>query len=650
MLKQNSSLLIGTSNGLSVLKDNHISKINLPQSATGLKYVSQLFQVDKDIAGISIAGTFTFDTNQNSINAYVKDIVTGGLHLRAYANSFAWQQDDNNIWLLSQSYIVNVQKKPLKKTVFNLSDYKVRKGFCMIAYENKLWLGTDAGLIFIDKEMVTNKDSVGNEKLGQVFDFLIDSKNRLWIATDNGLFRYEHNSFTAIERGATFGSNYCRSIAEDDAGRIWAATWDGIFVVDGKTIRTYNTSDGLPSKTCNKVLYDAPAAALYIGTDNGMAVINKADFLTGESKRKLFINCNITGDEAKQVDEKSILQPDQNNLGFYISLPFYGVTGNINYEYKIDNGEWIQTNKPNIFFNNLATGDHDFYARASLDAKMISRQDAVFSFTIKKQWYKKWWVWILPALLVQFIIFRIINYYTKKAREVKLAGQSQQAEYASLKQQAFTLMMNPHFIFNALNSVQYYVNKQDRQSANKYLSDFATLIRRSFDAAQRSFVTLDEELETIRLYLQLEKMRFVDKFEYIINVSREAEDDEWMLPSMMLQPFLENAVLHGLMPLHEKGWLTIDATVQQNSLCITITDNGIGIEKSKAFRSGVKHNSKGMQLIKERIVLLSKLGKDPIQLIITDLNPGAENPGTKITMIIPQEIFEAYKKQTTLNN
>ena len=402
------------------------------------------------------------------------------------------------------------------------------------------------------------------------------------------------------------------------------------------------------SKTSNCILYDAVTRQIYVGTDNGLSVCDKNGLVATNLYNAVFINCSIS--DSDKIENGAHLETDQNNLNFYLSIPCYEAATGISYEYKIDNGPWAVALNPSIFIRDISSGKHKFFARAKLNGQLFTKEVAVFTFSIDTPFYKNWWFWILPVLLLQFIIFRIINKYNKKSREQKMAAQQQQADYASLKQQAFTLMMNPHFIFNALNSVQYYVNKQDRQSANKYLSDFATLIRRSFDAAQRSFVTLDEELETIRLYLQLEKMRFVDKFEYIINVSREAEDDEWMLPSMMLQPFLENAVLHGLMPLHEKGWLTIDATVQQNSLCITITDNGIGIEKSKAFRSGVKHNSKGMQLIKERIVLLSKLGKDPIQLIITDLNPGAENPGTKITMIIPQEIFEAYKKQTVLNN
>ncbi|HMD01030.1 MAG TPA: ATP-binding protein, partial [Ferruginibacter sp.] len=115
--------------------------------------------------------------------------------------------------------------------------------------------------------------------------------------------------------------------------------------------------------------------------------------------------------------------------------------------------------------------------------------------------------------------------------------------------------------------------------------------------------------------------------------------------SMVLQPFLENAVLHGLMPLNGKGLLSIGIAAVNNSLHISIADNGIGIEKSKAYRSNREHKSKGMQLIKERLELLSKLSKEPVQLIISESYPSAENPGTRITLVIPQEVYEVFQQQ-----
>lgn len=655
LLKQNDQLLIGTSNGLSVMNNKHITTVDLPQNGEGLKYVFRLFPVSSTVVGICMDKTFTFRDNDNmaTYNSYVGDFNYDGHQFRAFKFSFAWQQDERNIWMVQIHKLIHLQKD--KSEIIDLSPYKVRKGYCMTTYDNRLWLGTDAGIIFIDSNnKISKTDSVAGEKIGPVFDFLTDKENRLWIATEAGLFVYEHKKFTAIEKGPTLGSNYCRDITIDGSGKIWVATWDGIFYFDGKTKKYFNTNDGLPSKTVNSILFDSTERQIYIGTENGLAVLGMSSLSNALSKRKIFISCSIAGNENEIVRDNEILKPSQNSLGFYLSFPYYRGTAEITYEYKMDDGQWVTmanpanptaSTNPTIVISDIGSGKHIFYARAKVNGEVISNDNASFVFSIKKAFYKTWWFWLPVILISQLFIFWVINYYNKKAREEKLAEQSQKAEYASLKQQAFTLLMNPHFIFNALNSVQHYVNQQDRKSANKYLSDFATLIRRSFDAAQRSFVTLEEELETIRLYLQLEKMRFTDKFDYSITVSKATDDDDWMLPSMMLQPFLENAVLHGLMPLSGKGLLTIDASVLGNSLCIIIKDNGIGIEKSKALRSGGKHNSKGMQLIKERIELLSKLSKEPIQLFITELNPVTPNPGTKITMIIPQEVYEVFQKQ-----
>ena len=645
LLKQNNELLIGTGNGLSVLKDNRITTIELPKRDKGLKYVYQLFNLGNAVTGICMEQTFSFSNDPDKVESMVKDFKINQHIFRAFKPTFAWQQDENNYWTVHPSVLTHIQKGSGKSETFNLSSYKVRKGYCMTAYENKLWLGTNAGIIFINKNNISQRDSIGKLKLGQVFNFLTDKKNRLWIATDLGLFIYEKNRFTFKKTGNTTGSNYCTALAEDGLGRVWVSTWDGIFGFHGEISISYNTNDGLPSKTANCILFDNATDQLFVGTDNGLAVMKQSFFVNSNYQRKVFIHCNIGGKSDIMVIGNSSLSPDKNNLNFYLSFPYYQGMSEIYYEYRLDDGPWTATKNPAIFMGDIASGKHRFFARAKINDVLISKAETYFVFTIQTPYYETWWFWLIIAVIFQLIIFAIINHFNKKAKEKKLAIQTQKAEYASLKQQAFTLLMNPHFIFNALNSVQFYVNKQDRQSANKYLSDFATLIRRSFDASQRSFVTLEEELETIRLYLQLEKMRFTDKFEYSINVSAAAADEDWMLPSMMLQPFLENAVLHGLMGLNEKGMLTIDVTAENNCLQVILADNGIGIAKSKALRSGVKHKSKGMQLINERLELLSKLGKEPITLTITESNPGAINPGTKITLIIPQEVYEVFQQQ-----
>jgi ligand-binding sensor domain-containing protein len=645
LLKHNDELLIGTSNGLSVMKDKKISKLDLPRLDNGLQYTTQLFPVNNHVTGVCIDHTFSFGADPDKNENLVKEVRLGERSFRAFRLLFAWQQDEDNSWMLKGKTLIHLDTGSDKREIFDLTAFNLRKAYCMTGFENKLWMGTDGGIVIIDKGHTSFIDSIDNRKTGQVLKFLTDRKNRLWVATEIGLFVYENSRFIAQPTGTSPGSNYCTGLTEDDRGRIWVSTWDGIYVLDGTKKTPYNTNDGLPSKTANCILFDSAENQLYVGTDNGLAVLRKSFFLNADSTRRILISCNMIGFDGRPVKDNSSLSPNENSLSFYLSFPYYQGMNKVIYEYRLDDSEWISTNNPSINLSDISSGNHGFYARATIDGVQISKGESSFTFTIDKPFYLAWWFWLPVIVLLQVFIFHVLNQFNKKAKEKNQAVQLQQAEYASLKQQAFTSLMNPHFIFNALNSVQYYVNRQDRLSANKYLSNFATLIRRSFDAAQKSFVTLEEELETIRLYLQLEKMRFVDKFDYIINVSKDTVDEDWMLPSMMLQPFLENAVLHGLMPLGEKGLLTIDVTAENNCLQIVISDNGIGVEKSKALRSGGKHHSKGMQLISERIELLSKLSVEPITLVITTLNASAQNPGTKITLTIPQEVYEVFQQQ-----
>ena len=642
LYKNNSSLFIGTSNGLSVKVEETISPVKLPVIDVGLKYVQRLLPVSDADVGICINNSFTFGNNPAAYDFFVKYYRADNISMKAFNGLFAWEQDKDNIWLTHGINLLHLVNKNITAR-FTLFEMGNRKVFDMTSYDNKTWMAANGGLFTVKDSSYHKEDIFGNKKSGQVFQFLIDKHNRFWIATESGLYIYEQNVYRQVVLGNTSGSNYCKSMVLDNDNKIWCATWDGVFVTDGVTTTNYNTTEGLLSKTTNCILFDSSANKLYIGTDNGLSIINKNDLINLPYSGKVFINASYA--DTVDIKNSSTFLAGQANVNFYLSVPYFQGNTGLQYEYKLDNAAWTIAKSPAVFISDISSGRHNFYARAKKNGQVFTGEDAIFTFTIPTPFYKTWWFWLVAIILFQFAIYRLINHYNKKGREKKLAVLQQQAEYASLKQQAFTSLMNPHFIFNALNSVQHYINQQDRQLANKYLSDFATLVRRSFDTAQKSFISLDEELETVRLYLQLEKMRFTDKFEYRITLSKEVEDDEWMLPSMVLQPFLENAILHGLMPLNAKGLLTIDASVKNDILCITIADNGIGIEKSKIYRTGKAHKSRGMQLIKERLQLLSKLSTEPIELSIAELDPAANNPGTKIILLVPQSVYEAYTKQ-----
>jgi Histidine kinase/Two component regulator propeller len=634
LLHSNSKIVIGTTNGVSIKDGNRISPIALPNNGVGLKYVYKLFKDVNTDFGICIVNTFSFDNNLTKQISIAKNKIT------AVNSLMAWQQNKNTYWVFGNSTVQKIENGIVKES-YSLLAFGIRKLYDIIEYNNKIYIATTDGIAVIENKKISYLPKINNQKLGEVFQFLIDKKNTLWIATEKGLITFHNGVYKILPKVNSYGGNYCKAIAMDNENKIWCATWDGIFETDGIARKNYSTSNGLISKTCHSVLYDSAANQLYIGTDNGLSVINKNALIAKNSMYNLFATCYY---DSNQVSNNTTLKSFQNNLSFYCNVPNFAAAKNIKYEYKIDNKAWIISVTPLISLSNIEGGDHFINFRARLNGDIISTNQTDFKFTIKRKFYKTWWFWILFAIALQYWVFRIINYYNKKTRERKLLLQNQEIELTTLKQQAFTSLMNPHFIFNALNSIQHYINKQDRQMANKYLSDFAMLVRKSFDAAQKPFVPLEDELETIKLYLQLEQMRFANKFDYSITIKGDVDEDDWMIPSMVLQPFLENAIIHGIAPIVEKGKVEIVISAEYDTLCIMIADNGIGIEKSKQLKTNTKHISKGMYLIKERLQLLSRYSISPIQLSITTNNTNLDNSGTCIKLTIPQAVIEQYNR------
>lgn len=199
--------------------------------------------------------------------------------------------------------------------------------------------------------------------------------------------------------------------------------------------------------------------------------------------------------------------------------------------------------------------------------------------------------------------------------------------------------MNPHFIFNALNSVNSFIATNDERTANKYLSDFSRLMRSVLENSEEDFIPLKKEIELLDLYTKLEHFRFQDKFDYSIQVDDTIDVDEFQIPPMLLQPYIENAVWHGLRYKSEKGELKISVkSLSKDELIITIIDNGIGRERSKTLKTAhqKKQNSKGMNNIKKRVAILNEMYKDKVDVSIEDFQT-SEDAGTKVIVTLKKD-------------
>ncbi len=198
--------------------------------------------------------------------------------------------------------------------------------------------------------------------------------------------------------------------------------------------------------------------------------------------------------------------------------------------------------------------------------------------------------------------------------------------------------MNPHFIFNALNSVNSFIAQNDERTANRYLTEFSTLMRTVLDNSEEDFIPLSKEIEMLELYLKLEHSRFKDKFDYEFLVDEDIVISEYQIPPMLLQPYVENAVWHGLRYKKEKGTLKVSVhQLNEDSICIEILDDGIGRKKSKELKTlnQKKQQSKGMDNIKRRVAILNEMYQDRIGVLITDLNEN--NSGTKVVLTLKKE-------------
>ncbi|WP_295796766.1 two-component regulator propeller domain-containing protein [Mucilaginibacter sp.] len=472
----------------------------------------------------------------------------------------------------------------------------------------------------------------------------------VWVATSGSgvvVLKNDRVLFQIDEKKGIV-SNVTRSITIGKPGQVWLGTSAGISVINYKllrnklpfTIQNLTEHDGLASNVVNEMLYQNDT--VYAATGKGIAVIPANVSIPQFNIPVQVIRLTVNQRDTIIKPFYKLAYTQQNVQVQFAAIELSGHFKNL--QYRLDKNEnWTKLNE-NTLTVQLNSGNHLLMVRAVDVNGNISNKILTLKFNIATPFWKAIWFWVGIALVAQVIIIYLVNRRQKKRKEDKLAKEIAGVQTAALEQQAFTSLMNPHFMFNALNSIQHYINLSDRRNTNRYLSDFASLIRKNFEAAQQSFIPLEQEIENIKIYLRLEQMRFDDRFVNKVNVDENLDVEEWVVPTMILQPLLENALLHGIMPSAIDGMVTIEFTECDGNLIITITDNGIGVANSIALKDTGTHKSRGMELIKKRIAALSRFGKQPITISISPAFESESNPGNKIVLLIPSQLHQAWVK------
>jgi ligand-binding sensor domain-containing protein/two-component sensor histidine kinase len=311
----------------------------------------------------------------------------------------------------------------------------------------------------------------------------------------------------------------------------------------------------------------------------------------------------------------------------YSSTPF-------RYAYKMDGVDsvWTTGIARSVVYQNLPRGNYVFRLRVNLPGAALSAPVECRVEIRAVFWQHPLFIWGMSTIFMGFLILFIIRRKNLQIRKRELDHQ-----LITLEQKALQSMMNPHFIFNSLGSIQTYILQKKSLEAGMYLSQFARLIRQNLNAINAANITLEEEAERLRNYLDLEKLRMENKFEYHIEMDESLAADEILIPSMIVQPFVENAIWHGISPLEEKGEISVGfRKIDEKSLKIIIVDNGIGMQKSRVFSTkSEKHFHLGMEMTRRRLELLGKKYAIDTSIECFEVSPGYPNPGTKVVLVLP---------------
>lgn len=471
-----------------------------------------------------------------------------------------------------------------------------------------------------------------------------DTKGNLWFATnEHGLYCYDTkkqlHQFTTANGMITDKIN---ALAIDDKGNLWLGSYSGLTKLsysaglDYPQITNFNKNHGLPNVQVEKLM-----------AFNGKIICISKDVCFYFQENHLrkntvpplnYIESVSINDISFDPKNKPVLTYDQNNLRVKASLISFKDIEQQTFLYKLigyDNN-WHASSTGEIGYTNLPHGNYVLTIYGLNNDNIKSNKPATFAFVISPPFWCTWWFILIESfsfLVVFYFAFRFWKMrIQKRAHDKALINQ----KIAEFKMTALRSQMNPHFVFNAISSIQHYILKQDTFNSYNYLSKFSLLIRTILDNSKEEYIALSQELNTLKLYIELEQIRFKEPFRFILVLDKELDMDTH-IPTMLIQPYIENSIWHGLMPKKTNCILQLTLKKREAHIFVSIKDNGVGRNKTEKRNS--LHESKGMSITEQRIKELETTNERKFNVTILDLSDEDGNAaGTEVQIIIPFDL------------
>jgi hypothetical protein len=330
-----------------------------------------------------------------------------------------------------------------------------------------------------------------------------------------------------------------------------------------------------------------------------------------------------------------------NDISFeYVALNF-SHAGKNQYAYQLagHDKDWVYCGtRRETMYTNLPPGTYTFRVKATNNDGVWNEKGASLRVIIPPPYYQTWWFRTLILLALSGVGYAFYRYRISQVRHEEQLKASFDKQLAEVSMMALRAQMNPHFLFNSLNSINHFIIKNKAEEASEYLTKFSRLIRLILSNSKTPTVTLANELEALRLYIQMEQLRFQNRFEYKIEVEEDVETEYVEIPPLLVQPYVENAIWHGLLNKEGVGHLLLRVYQEDQFLYIIIQDDGVGRKKAQELksRSATKNKSMGMQITSDRVAILNQLTEQDASVEITDMEDILGNAtGTKVLLKIP---------------
>ncbi|HTR29760.1 MAG TPA: histidine kinase [Puia sp.] len=471
-----------------------------------------------------------------------------------------------------------------------------------------------------------------------------DSDGVLWIASydDSGIIGYKNGRCVAtLGQQQGFTSDICRTLLAD-GDVLWVGTDKGVNRVEldkpGYPVTPYTSKDGLSSDLINTLYVDGPT--IYAGTDNGFSFFDKERPAGSEPCLLYLLSLTNSGHERIRDTVTLEVPHTDKRVRFEFVALSYRSAGEVTYRYRMIGLDtvWRETRENVVEYPELPSGKFEWQLMAT---NRFGNRSRILTVPLKVDTYfwKRTWVLVGVWLLSVTASWGAVFLWARWIRRRQRAREILQQRMNELESTALKSQMNPHFIFNCLNSIQQSIFSGDITSANRYIAGLAGLIRMTLNNSSRAFVRMQEEVEYLSAYLELEKMRFKNRIDYDVAVDGSLNGSAVLIPPMLIQPYVENGLHHGLQHKKEgRGRITVNFQQDDGSLLVTVEDNGVGRGGSPGKRGDEQqvHSPRGMSLTEDRIAILNKLYIDKARLQINDLKDSSGRPtGTRVEIRLP---------------